>query len=394
MISPKNLVSYLAAIVFMLYSKQAPANGLTNEYQFSNIKSAWNLNPGFLALSARSQVYGKVAQLSTNNIVKPTFALWDIQGALALNYGISRLFEISFTSILYQDTNSSTNKYLIPGDIFLGLKLSSGQFSHSYLACGLSFSTRFPTGKQYNLPLEPYSAGTIEWAFNGLLSYSTDPLSPDQAANIDINIGYLNHNDVGAKLSSSDQNKLSVTALNQQLLYGLRVKIPSYKFDFALEIYGNFFLHSPPSQAAYSLENYIYLTPTINYKTEPWLTFCVGFNFRLSPDYDETTYSYINKLPPNIPNYPSWRLNIGLAMLLLPTKVYKISDKNIIIEKSKDRSRFFEQITNEIKKTEEAEKKLQELKEERNRLEKELEKLRRLLEKDSAKEKETQKKKK
>jgi hypothetical protein len=382
----------LMAIFFV--NIQAQGNGLTNKYQFSNIKSAWNLSQGYLTLSARSQVFGKVARLSANNIARPTFALWDIQGALAINYGLNRFFELSFSPILYQDTNSGKKEYLIPGDIFLGLKLSSCQISNSLLACGLSFNARLPIGKQHNLPLEPYSAGTFEWGFSGMLSISSDPIAPDQATNIDINVGYLNHNDVGEKLSTSNNDNFWVTSINQQLLYGLGIKIPSDKFDFAFEIYGNYFLQAPPIQTAYSLENYIYLTPGISYKAQRWLTFNVGFDFRVSPDYDETIYYFISKLPANIPNYPSWRINIGLAMLLLPSTVHQLSDRDVLIERSKNRTRLFEQITNEMQETEEAEQILQELKEERNKVEKELEKLKRLLEEDTTKKKEENQKKK
>jgi len=169
------------------------------------------------------------------------------------------------------------------------------------------------------------------------------------------------------------------------LLYGFGIKIPTPGFDFSVEMYGNSFIQKAPKETAYSVENYLYLTPGINYKAFRWLTLKVGADFRLSSNTDETTYEYIRRYSIDLPNYPSWRINFGLNILLLPTTVYNVSDKDVLIRKAESRRELFEQIINEQRETESAEEELDKIKTERRKAERELERLRRILEGDKKK---------
>ncbi len=359
------------------------ANGINGGRGLTYVKSAWNLKPGYLTLYARSQVFGKVAEWpsSTNSAV----SYWNIQGALSFNYGISDHIEVAISPIMYQDTQRGEKKYMMPGDLLMGLKFGSYNIKGSSLTWGVSVDTRFPTGKEANIVFEPYNAGAVEWGFTGMLSYSKDPLYPEENLNVDFNLGYLNHNDVGKKLS--DNSNISVTSMTQELLYGFGIKIPTSDFDFSVELYGNSFIQKPPKETAYSVENYLYLTPMINYQAYRWLILKVGADFRLSSNKDETTYEYINPFPPSLPNYPSWRINFGMNIVLLPTSVYKVSDKDVLIKKAESRRELFEQIIREQRQTESAEEELQRIKAERRKAERELERLRRILEGDKKKKK-------
>src|SRR5262245_35323207 len=59
----------------------------------SIVRSAWNLEPGYLTLAAHTRFYGKVAEIpSSTGSTIPT-AIWDVQGGFSLNYGIGRHFE-------------------------------------------------------------------------------------------------------------------------------------------------------------------------------------------------------------------------------------------------------------------------------------------------------------
>jgi len=354
--------------------------GLNGGRGLTYVKSAWNLKSGFLTLSGRSQVFGKVSNNAQNSV-----AVWDIQGALSLNYGITDHIELALSPIMYQDTQVGKKKYMMPGDLFLGLKFGSYNVTRSSLTWGLSFDTRFPTGKESNVAFEPYSAGTVTWGFTGMLSYSKDPLYPDENLNVDFNLGYMNYNDVGEKLSGNPSDPYSVTSMTQELLYGFGIKIPTPGFDFSVEMYGNSFIQKAPKETAYSVENYLYLTPGINYKAFRWLTLKVGADFRLSSNTDETTYEYIRRYSIDLPNYPSWRINFGLNILLLPTTVYNVSDKDVLIRKAESRRELFEQIINEQRETESAEEELDKIKTERRKAERELERLRRILEGDKKK---------
>ncbi|OQX95616.1 hypothetical protein B6I21_04465 [candidate division KSB1 bacterium 4572_119] len=358
------------------------ANGLNGGRGLTYVKSAWSLKPGYLTLYGRSQVFGKVA---SHEGASNAVSYWNIQGAFSLNYGVSKHLEFAISPIMYQDTQRGEKRYIMPGDLYMGLKFGSYNIKRSSLTWGISLDTRFPTGKESNIVFEPYSAGTVEWGFTGMLSYSKDPLYPEEELNVDFNIGYLNHNDVGESLSANSANNFNVTSMTQEILYGFGLKIPSSEFDFSVELYGNSFIQKPPKETAYSIENYFYLTPTISYHAFKWLTFKVGADFRLSSNTDETTYEYISKFPEALPNYPTWRLNFGVNILLLPTNVFRVSDKDILIRKAENRRELFEQIINEQRETESAEEELDRIKAERKKAERELERLRRILEGDKNK---------
>lgn len=357
-------------------------NGLTH------VRSAWNLKPGYLTLYGRTRFFGKVASLPGSQASAVTY--WDVQGAFSVNYGISDHFEFAISPVMYQDTHKGRSGYNFPGDLFLGLKMGSYNIKGTSLTWAISLNSMFPTGKYHNVPFEPYSAGTIEWGFTGMMTYSKDPLYPDENLNIHANLGYLNHNDVGEKLSQFSYDNISVTNMSQQLLYGIGMKIPSSEFDFSVELFGNNFLQKPPRGTAYSVENYLYLTPGVSFRAYPWLTLNFSTDLRLTPDKDETLYTYGGQIY-DMPNYPSWRINLGVNIVLLPSSVYKVSGKEVLMRKAESRRELFEQIIKEQRETESAEEELDRIKQERRKAERELERLRRILEGDLKKKKKDQK---
>lgn len=371
----KLLKAVCGGMLIALFLGVSPSHcsvGLNGGNGLTYIKSAWNLKPGYLTLYARTRFFGQVSAPEQATAV----TYWDVQGAFSINYGISDHIELAISPVMYQDTHKGKSGYNFPDDLFLGLKFGSYNLKGTSLTWAVSLDSRFPTAKYHNLPFEPYSAGTIEWGFTGMLTYSRDPLYPEDNLNIHANWGYVNHNDVGQKLSQSPA--VSVSNMSQQFLYGIGMKIPSSEFDFSIELYGNKFLQQPPG-AAYSLEDYIYLTPGINYRAYRWLTLSFATDLRLSPDKDE---SLIKFLSPDMPNYPSWRINLGMNIILLPTSVYRLSDKDILMRKAESRRELFEQIIKEQRETESAEEELERIKEERRKAERELERLRRILEGD------------
>ncbi|MCD4664472.1 MAG: hypothetical protein K8R68_04310 [Bacteroidales bacterium] len=363
-------------VLLLIMVPWAFGNGLNGGQGLTYVKSAWNLKPGYLTLYGRSQVWGKTS--------KYTIPVWDIQGAVSFNYGITDHLELAVSPVIYQDTQRGEKKYMAPGDLFLGLKLGSYNIKGSSLTWGVSLDTRFPMGKEHNVAFEPYSYGSVEWGFTSMLSYSKDPLYPEDNLNVDFNLRYINHNDV-KKLS--ENASLNVNSMTQEFLYGFGVKIPTSEFDFTVEMYGNAFIQKPPKNAVYSVENYLYLTPGINYQALRWLTVKVAADIRISSNSDQTTYQYLGNMPEDLPNYPSWRINFGLNILLLPVSAYKVSDKDVLMRKAENRRELFEQIIKEQRETESAEEELDRIKNERRKAERELERLRRILEGDQKKKK-------
>lgn len=360
------------------------ANNLNGGNGLVYVKSAWNLRPGYLTLSARTRFFGKVAAIAPNLSQAVTY--WDVQGALSLNYGIGDHIEFALSPIMYQDNHKGGKGYNLPDDLFLGLKLGSYPIKGTSLTWAVGFNSRFPTAKYHNVPFEPYSAGSVEWGFTGMLTYSKDPLYPEDNLNVHANLGYINHNDVGKRLTGYSKDNISVTSMSQQLIYGLGFKIPTSDFAFSIELFGNKFLQRPPLATAYSVEDYLYLTPGVHFKAYRWLTLIFATDLRLTEDKDNTLYTYGWKIY-DMPNYPAWRINLGLNMVLLPTSVYRLSDKDILMKKAESRRELFEQIIKEQRETESAEEELERIKEERRKAERELERLRRILEGDVKKKK-------
>jgi len=378
-------LSLLIIINLVLLTQLSNALTINGGRGLMHVSSAWSLKPGYLTMYNHARFFGKVGVYETD-ISQSATTYWDVQGSICFNYGINNHIEVAVSPIVYQDNHKSEAGYNLPDDLFLRLKLGSYGAKGSALSYGTIFSLRFPTAKKHNLLFESYSAGSTEWGLTGLLTYSRDPLYPEDALNVHLNLGYLNHNDVGTKFSSHTKDTTEVLSMSQELLYGLGLKIPTSQFDFSLELYGNVFLQKPP-KTAYSIENYLFFTPGISYKAYRWLSIEVSGDVLLSSaDHDETDYTYVTK-PPEMPNFPTWRINVGLKVVLLPTTAYKVSEKDILMRKAENRRELFEQIIKEQRETESAEEELDRIKSERRKAERELERLRRILEGEAKKNK-------
>ncbi|MBN1154764.1 hypothetical protein JXB12_07575 [candidate division KSB1 bacterium] len=375
------MVSWKTALLGMCIliwtSPLASGNSMNGGYGLHYVGSAWTLKQGHMTVKAQSRFFGKV---SPNSAV----TVWDVQGALSVNYGVSDHLEMQVAPIIYQDSHKGKGGkgYNLPDDLFLSLKLGSYRLKNSSLAYGFMLQTRFPTAKYHNVVFEPYSAGTVSWGLKAMGTYSRDPLYPEDNLNAYLNLGYYNHNDVGQRLSE-DQNldSIKVSSMSQEFTYSLGISFPNAEFDFSLELHGNAFIQRPPKQTAYSLENYAYLTPGISYRVTRWLAFNFGADFRISSNNDESLYYFDHKIH-GMPNYPAWRINLGMKMQILPTEVFTISEKDILIKKAESRRELFEQIIREQRETESAEEELERIKNERQKAERELERLRRILEGD------------
>jgi hypothetical protein len=378
-------LSLLILYILVLAADPLQANGLNGSRGLMHVTSAWNLKPGYLTMYNHTRFFGKVG-VSEALAARTATTYWDVQGSLSFNYGINDHLELALSPVMYQDNHKSGKGYNFPDDLFLRLKVGSYGAQGSAISYGALINLRFPTGDKHNLFFEPYSAGTFEWGVTGLFSYSKDPLYPEDALNVHLNWGYLNHNDVGQKFTSSTNDTTEVLSMSQEMLYGIGLKFPSSQFDFSLEFYGNVFLKKPP-QTAFSIENYLFMTPGITYKAYRWLAVEVASDILLtSSDNDETNYSLVSK-PSDMPNYPTWRINLGLRLTLLPTTAYKVSEKDVLMRKAQNRRELFEQIIKEQRETESAEEELERIKNERRKAERELERLRRILEGEAQKSK-------
>ncbi|MBN2011348.1 hypothetical protein JW960_18555 [candidate division KSB1 bacterium] len=368
----------LGLLVILLFTPFVFGHSMNGGIGLNLVRSAWTLKPGYLTLATKTRFFGKVA--SPISGVAVTF--WDVQGAFSLTYGFNEHFEFALTPIMYQDNHKGDKGYNLPDDIFLGVKAGSYKIKNSPFVYGGLIEARLPTAKYHNISFEPYSAGNLSVSIRGLLTYSKDPLYPEDNVNAHLNLGYINHNDVGKKLQDPKIDNYSVINMTQEFVYGLGVNFPTIDFDFFVELFGSTFIRKPPEQTAFSRENFVYFTPGLSFRANRWLSLNVAADLRVSSDNDETTYDYPGGGPvaPDMANYPAWRINLGAKIVLLPTSVYKISEKDILIKKAESRRELFEQIIREQRETESAEEELERIKAERRKAERELERLRRILE--------------
>lgn len=330
------------------------------------ISTAWNLNKNDILLYGNSRFYFK-NEKTTNPVT-----YWDAQGILNLFYGVGRLFEVGLSQIIYQDNHKGGQGYNLPDDLYLKFKLSSINPQKIPFNLGLQIVSRIPLAKHHNLPLEPYAADRIEFSVIGLASYSSNLALPDEAFNAHLNIGYLDHNDVGHFMNSST---------SKEFLYGIGIIYPISRFDFSLEFYGNRYLKRPP-EVVYSRYNYAYITPGITYQPLPYIAFVFGFDYRLTaakPNLQATTISA------NMPVFPTWKANFGIRINVMSKIQRRYTEKNDqkFINKAtsnENGKNIYEQISNDRKEVENAEQELLRIREERKRMDEMIERLRNILE--------------
>jgi len=370
------IIFVVAAMIPVFVNAQLIFNGNRG---LNYVHSASTLPAGFLTTKLYSRGYSTISNLSTGSV-----NIYDMTGRLSINYGLSKHFELAVTPLLYGDTNSNSQTYNSPGDVFMSVKFGSLGSPGSSLTYGLAVNTKVPLGKVYNIPLEPYGVKRIGFGATGIVSYSKDALYPEEALNLHFNLGYWNHNDVGVKLTDNVGPTAKPSAMSQEILYAMGVRVPKNKFEFSAELYGNFFLKAPP-ESAYSRENYLYISPAASYKLTRWMSLSVGADLRIFESIDKTFYGSApggvsRTLADAQPNYSEWRLNFGTHFSLLPTKMYRPNQRDVLLQKAENRRELFEKIIREQRATESAEAELERIKAERVRAEKELARLRRILE--------------
>ena len=345
------------------------------------VHSAQLLPKGHLQFYGGTRYFGKVASIGSGR----AYALWNVQGFTSINLGISSHVELSISPIIYQDTNNDKGNILDGqanslDDLFLSVKVGSfGAIESPFLFGGI-LGVRIPTAETHNIIYEPYSAGRLEVSVTGIASYFSNTIFPDENWSIHGNLGYLNHNDVGANLTGNP-NDPSPVSMSSELLFGVGLNYPAGTFDFSGEINFRTFMSQPPV-TAYSREYVSYLTAGVYYKPYRWVTFEMGIDFRLISGKDESDYINTSlSLPPgDFPNYPSWRGILGVKLAILPMNLYQTTERSRLEERALDRNTIIEQMMEGRQDTEDAESELERIRAEREKVEEELKRLRELLE--------------
>jgi hypothetical protein len=306
---------------------------------------------------------------------------WDVQFNTYASYGVLDNLDVTLMWRLYQDANrpgkdDRTQVENVPEDFFLDLKTGSWGVSNNRFHLGFMTSFRIPIATYYNYFFEPYTAGGFEYGFTGLASYFNDPYLHDRSYSIHLNLGYYNHNDAGRTLYIDPTGREFRANGNASAFhYGTAFSYPTELFDLNLELWGVQFI-SEPDTMAYSRENFTYITPAVRFKPNDWFNFYLGMDIRLSGD--ENTSSMLLPAPSNnlnLPNYPSWKLHLGLNFKVLPWGGGYEAEQT-----GKSQVDFYEKLLKDSQRSEKIEEELRRLRKEREQAEKELEELRQMLE--------------
>lgn len=353
------------------------------------LSTAWNLIKGDLTFQGSSRFYFNNKTFTSANNPATAVTFWDVQGGLNLNYGIGKHYQIGLSQILYQDNHKSGKGYNFPDDLFFKLKIGSFPAKTSPVKFGLAVTTRIPLAQYHNIQLEPYSAGKVEFGISGLVSYSKNLIYPEDNFNAHLNLGIIDHNDKGKKFTESNIEYINPSN-SREIFGGLALIYPMTKFDFSVELYGNYNISKPPP-AAYSRHNYLYVTPGVAYNAFYWLSLACGFDFRLTKNKSSSSQILSSNTANLLPTYPTWRVNFSVRINLV-SKIKgrfesKEEFKSITTEEDKNKKDVYEEIAQERKQIENAEVELEKIREERKKMDEILNRLRKALEIKEKKEK-------
>ena len=356
----RGVLVFFVVLLLMLDGQAAVVNGGKG---LPHTKAAFTTQAGHLTALANLRSWGKKSTFTYESLgIESGSTIWVVQGAANFTYGINNHMAASLTPILYQDTHKESGDEL-PWDAFLNLKVGHFKVEKAPVWLGFDIGARFPTGENFNVIFEDYTAGTFEYGVTGLFSYryATPDLKND--IRVHANIGYWNYNDAGQNLlPGKDIPGSIVDKTSQSFKYALGVEFPTKDFEYGLEIYGLAWIFRPPVVAA-SRENYLYMNVNFGYKPHPRYSFFINSDLRLLSGGNTTV-----GLEPNFPGFPSysgWRINVGMRYLILPKSIYVMHEKAIMRKQNQKTKVLYTQLQQEIEKTQRSIRELEKLKKEK-----------------------------
>jgi hypothetical protein len=310
---------------------------------------------------------------------------WVVQNSIHIDYSITDYLLLSLNPTVYRDVHRTEEEANSPLDnLMISAKLGSYGFANDFFYAGLLASVLIPTADYNNNNYGvPYSAGSTELGVNLLLSYYTDNLFPEEALNINLNLGYYNYFDKDEDISQS-KTPFLVKQTTSAFNYGLGIKYPTSTIDLMLEFWGQAFIKQPPS-IAYTRENMSFITAGIRLKPVAFAALTLAGDIMVSGKKDETVYSNlygISHHPGLSPNsYPEWRFIIGFQLNILPLSVFSTGPNPRAVELTPENqtSDVIKQLEGLSQEKEDTAQKVDELKRRRQEIEKNLQQLRQIL---------------
>jgi hypothetical protein len=313
---------YKVLVIFVLFSIFCPlyATGAQFENGPTRIGSALNIYRGGIVAATRGRFYSKQDIFTGPNNIESGVTVWDTRTSFGLYWGMLDHLEIGVLPIISQKNHVNDPEIDVPGDVLFYLKLGSLGALDSKYKIALQLDALFPTGATHNIPLNPYSAGSIGFGGKGIFSMNSNRENPTIGLAWDVNLGYFNHNDKGLKVTESPEDTLSITTSSQQLTYGTAAHWNGTRFGLFAELFGSLFLQSPPSHA-FSFENSLYVSPGFSFQFNSYIRVESSIDYLLIGRDDKTDYfvdgvELVQKPWATLSNYPDWRFNLGLNFRL------------------------------------------------------------------------------
>ncbi|MDZ7372111.1 MAG: hypothetical protein ONB12_13200 [candidate division KSB1 bacterium] len=265
--------------------------------------------------------------------------IWDSYITARLSYCLSPRLQIDAIPVILQSTHINGNADNLPGNLYLFAKtplLAGRKF-----AVSLQGQVRLPIAERQNVPLYEYSSGTVGFGGTGLTTLQLFGSSPDRGLLIDLNIGYFFHNDRGSHLTDLPNDTLIANG-TQQLYGGAAFRLLGAKWGGFAEVRSVTFLESPPV-TAYGREDALWAGVGLIYRVSPFLQLDFKMDRRLSLDLDNTLYAEgsigVPKPWHTLPNYPDWRIQLGVSLQLREGKAVEAKSKETDQPKEQQESR-------------------------------------------------------
>ncbi len=376
--------TYVAVIVSLLLFGSVSAQLTNANQELFYTQTASTIDPGQLQVFTDMNFFTKAGDFigSSKPLDFKQVNYWLVAGNAVFAYGISENWDAALGIRVYQDTHSP-NEFNLPGDMFLTVRNGNYSFGRNHFKAGFMTSFRIPTGKDHNYPFAEYASGSFEYGFLSAFSFYADPYLPHRSFSMHFNAGFWNHNENGKTLYTyANGTKLKATVNSKDYRMALAGVIPTAMFDFRLEMSGILYI-TPPDNFVYSAEEWAFLSPSIRYRAADWLSMDIGADFRISPKDRQQTTSAIYDYSTNLdlpPNYPDWKIHLGLTAALNLTGQGKAVSSDYVREEAKEKVDLFESVLDEKEKAKKVQQELENLRNVRKEAQKEIEDLKKELE--------------
>jgi hypothetical protein len=368
-------------LIFALIYLGFAFGGTKGSKKLLTTHTAATLKSGEFALTSGMNFFTKAFDSAGGGV--DAFNFWQIDGDLAISYGLMEDLDLTLASRFYQDTQSEGNNS--PAYVSIDAKYGNIEVSGRSLLMAANLGINFGTGDEFNIAFEDYHSEGLTIYPEVVMSYFSDEYLPERAFSVHASLGIKMHFDNGNEFVSYSGYKYeTLTSNTSSLSFSVGTKFPLEKIDILAEIDGYTFL-GDPSEYLHGRETRIVNNIAFRYKFSSFLNFDFGFGYNIVTGDESTIVQSARTDDPLLSNesYSSWRGFLGVNVAFAGDGYSSASDR-IEIERNefKQKVQTFETLIKEQKNNELIQKELENLKKEREKAEKELEELKKILEDD------------